>query len=92
MKPLLVLLERLWGPLGASSTALGVSWGALVQGHWELVGSSWGRPRLRKPFTFQKQSFRLGRSTILEIRQPPAEDEPVRARNGKRVQLETMRI
>ena len=29
MKPLLVLLERLWDPLGASSTALGASWGAL---------------------------------------------------------------
>ena len=29
MRPLLVLLERLWGPLGASLTALGASWGAL---------------------------------------------------------------
>ena len=29
MRPLLVLLERLWDPLGASSTALGASWGAL---------------------------------------------------------------
>ena len=30
MRPLLVLLERLSGPLGASLTALGASWGALV--------------------------------------------------------------
>ena len=29
MRPLLVLLERLWGPLGASLTALGASLGAL---------------------------------------------------------------
>ena len=29
MRPLLVLLERLWGPLGASLTALGASWGSL---------------------------------------------------------------
>ena len=29
MRPLLVLLERLWGPLRASLTALGASWGAL---------------------------------------------------------------
>ena len=31
MRPLLLLLERLWGPLGASLTALGVSWGALAR-------------------------------------------------------------
>ena len=29
MRPLLVILECLWGPLGASLTALGASWGAL---------------------------------------------------------------
>ena len=29
MRPLLVLLERPWGPLGPSLTALGASWGAL---------------------------------------------------------------
>ena len=29
MRPLLVLLERLWGPLRTSLTALGASWGAL---------------------------------------------------------------
>ena len=43
MKPLLVLLERLWGPLGASLTALGPSWGALgrVFGALrELLGTS----------------------------------------------------
>ena len=38
MRPLLVLLERLWDPLGASSTALGASWGALGGG----LGSSSG--------------------------------------------------
>ena len=43
MRPLLVLLERLWDPLGASSTALGASWGALgrVFGALrELLGTS----------------------------------------------------
>ena len=43
MRPLLVLLERLWGPLGASLTALGASWGALgrVLGALrELLGTS----------------------------------------------------
>ena len=43
MKPLLVLLERIWGPLGASLTALGASWGALgrVLGALrELLGTS----------------------------------------------------
>ena len=43
MKPLLVLLERLWDPLGASSTALGVSWGALARAlgaRRELLGTS----------------------------------------------------
>ena len=43
MKPLLLLLERLWGPLGASLTALGVSWGALARAlgaRRELLGTS----------------------------------------------------
>ena len=43
MNPLLVLLERLWAPLGASLTALGASWGALgrVLGALrELLGTS----------------------------------------------------
>ena len=43
MRPLLVLLERLWGPLGASLTALGVSWGALARAlgaRRELLGTS----------------------------------------------------
>ena len=43
MKPLLVLLERLWGPLRACLTALGASWGALgrVFGALrELLGTS----------------------------------------------------
>ena len=38
MRTLLVLLERLWGPLGASLTALGASWG----GSWKGIGSSSG--------------------------------------------------
>ena len=43
MRPLLVLLERLWGPLGASLTALGASWGALgrvLEARRELLGTS----------------------------------------------------
>ena len=43
MRPLLVLLERIWGPLGASLTALGASLGALgtVFGALrELLGTS----------------------------------------------------
>ena len=43
MIPLLLLLERLWGPLGESLTALGASWGALgrVLGALrELLGTS----------------------------------------------------
>ena len=43
MRPLLVLWERLWGPLRASLTALGASWGALgrVFGALrELLGTS----------------------------------------------------
>ena len=40
MRPLLVLLERLWGPLGASLTALG----GLLEGSWELFGGSWDAP------------------------------------------------
>ena len=40
MRPLLVLLERLWGPLGASLTALGASW-SLFGGSWMGLGSSW---------------------------------------------------
>ena len=43
MGPLLVPLERLWGCLGASLTALGASWGALgrVLGALrELLGTS----------------------------------------------------
>ena len=43
MKPLLVLLERLWNPLGASLPALGVSWGALARAlgaRRELLGTS----------------------------------------------------
>ena len=43
MRPLLVLLERLWGPLGASLTALGASSGALgsaLGARRELLGTS----------------------------------------------------
>ena len=43
MRPLLVLLERLWGPFGTSLTALGASQGALgrVLGALrELLGTS----------------------------------------------------
>ena len=43
MRPLLVLLQRLWGPLGASLTALGASTGVLgrVLGALrELLGTS----------------------------------------------------
>ena len=43
MRPLLVLLERLWGSLGAYLTGLGASWGALgrVLGALrELLGTS----------------------------------------------------
>ena len=43
MRPLLVLLERLWGPLRASLTALGASWGALgsiLGALRELLGTS----------------------------------------------------
>ena len=60
MKPLLVLLERLWNPLGASLTALGASWEALgrVLGALrELFGSSWGRPRLRDPSFSENEGF-----------------------------------
>ena len=41
MRPLLVLLERLWGPLGASLTALGASWGPL-RVSLTALGASWG--------------------------------------------------
>ena len=43
MRPLLVLLGRLWGPLGASLTALGASWGApgtILGALRELLGTS----------------------------------------------------
>ena len=43
MRPLLVLLERLWGPLRASLTALGASWGApgtILGALRELLGTS----------------------------------------------------
>ena len=83
MRPLLVLLERLWGPLGASSTALGASWG----GSWKGLGSSSGA---------------LGDVLGLETRLFSKNEgfasvgarfwKPVRARNGKRVRLETTRI
>ena len=56
MRPLLVLLERLWDPLGASSTALGASWGALgrVFGALrELLGTSSAQENLH----FLKMSF-----------------------------------
>ena len=45
MRPLLVLLERLWGSLGASLTALGASLGALgrvLGASWRDLGASWG--------------------------------------------------
>ena len=35
-----MLLERLWGSLGASLTALGASW-SLFGGSWMGLGSSW---------------------------------------------------
>ena len=43
LKNLLVLLERLWGSLGASLTALGASLGALgrvLGALWELLETS----------------------------------------------------
>ena len=45
MTPLLVLLERLWGPLRASLTALGAFWGALeaLGGAIAFLGSFWWR-------------------------------------------------
>ena len=56
MRPLLVLLERLWGPLGASLTALGASLGDLgrVLGALrELLGSS----SVQETLYFLKMTF-----------------------------------
>ena len=36
-----MLVERLWGPLGASLTALGASWGPL-RVSLTALGASWG--------------------------------------------------
>ena len=75
MRSLLVLLERLWGPLGASLTALGASWGALGRVLGALRGLL-GTSLLWKPFIFEKLRFRLGESTILKT---------CTSKNGKRV-------
>ena len=56
MRPLLVLLERLWGPLGASLTALGASWGALGRVLGALRGLL-GTSSAQETLYFSKMSF-----------------------------------
>ena len=79
--------ETSLGALGASSgfpwSLFDSSWG-LLEGSSELFGSSWARPRLRKPFTSQKRAFRLGRSTILETC-PSKEREARAVRNHEHI-------
>ena len=56
MRPLLVLLDRIWGPLGASLTALGASWralGSILGALRELLGTSSAQETLY----FSKMSF-----------------------------------
>ena len=53
MRPILVFLERLCGPLKASLTALGDSWGALGRVLGALRGLL-GTPLLWKPFIFEQ--------------------------------------
>ena len=65
MKFIFVPLERLWGPLGTSLTALGASWGARGRVLGALRGLL-GTSLLWKPFIFEKRRFRPGGSTILK--------------------------
>ena len=75
---LLVLLERLWGSLGASLTALGASLGALGRS-WELFGGSWGRPCYRNPFVSKNEGFALVGARFWK---------PVQARTGSEIMRE----
>ena len=73
MRPLLVLLERLWGPLGASLTALRISWGALARAlgaRRELLGTSSAQENLY----FSKM--------IVSLRREHDFQKPVRAITG----------
>ena len=65
MRPLLVLLERLWGPLGASSTALGASLG----GSWQGLGSSSGA---------LEDVFSLGEPLCSKMGAPPRREHDFR--------------
>ena len=79
MRPLLVLLERLWGPLGASLTALGASLGVLgrVLGALrELLETSSAQETLY----FREFGPALETSTIKR-----ASAETCTSKNGKRV-------
>ena len=59
-------LERLWGPLGASLTALGASWGALGR----VLRSSSGAPGdvvgAREPLTLKMSSWSMA-NTVKNI-------------------------
>ena len=79
MRPLLVLLERLWGSLGASLTALGASLGVLGR----VLGAL--RELLETSSAQETLYFR-------EFGPAELGKKPVLARNGKRVRLETTRI
>ena len=76
MRPLLVLLERLWGPLGASLTALG----RVLGGSSGALGDVLGLETL----DFLKMSFPPRREHDFQ--------NLSEQRNGKRVRLETTRI
>ena len=93
MRPLLVLLERLWGPLGASLTALGASWGALGRVLGALRGLL-GTSLLWKPFIFEKLRFRLGGNTIFKT--CPSKEREARASGNhadmRRRNYESMRV